>query len=410
MQVVAPLTIFPARSVRTVDPGFPVGGRRRCRRRPHRRAWARSPTCVDRGPHHDRRHVRRLGHRPRLRRGPLARLRGRHVGVRVRRSVRPARPRRPGPAGVHEPGRPDRSAPSSRPRRSTIRPRPSSCGASTPSTSTTSAWVPGTSTPCPSTAPDLRVPCIRAPRHGEHRAHGAGGLRRRHRDGGRAPSTPDGRPTGELQEPAAMSLARTAFGTLLTRLGEPDAIERLGAVAARAGITTLTDLGTVRLGDEATVETWERLTADPAFPARVSLFHNPGFAGPSDPDEAVAFVQALGGAQHRPPAIRTREAGARRVDPGVHRPRRVPRVPRRPAQRSVAAGARAVPRATSRPCTGPGSSSTCTATATRPRACSSRRSSGSWSTIPVPTIATPCSTASSRRRRSTGDWLRWAPT
>lgn len=107
------------------------------------------------------------------------------------------------------------------------------------------------------------------------------------------PTDGDGRPTGELQEPAAMSLARTAFSTLLRRIGEPDAIERFGAIAARSGTTTLTDLGTVRLGDEEAVGSWLRVTSDPSFPARVSLFHNPGFAGPADPDEAVEFVQAL---------------------------------------------------------------------------------------------------------------------
>lgn len=107
------------------------------------------------------------------------------------------------------------------------------------------------------------------------------------------PTGADGRPTGELQEPAAMSLARTGFGILIRRIGEADAIERLGDLAARSGTTTLTDLGTVRLRDEDTVGSWLRLTADPSYPARVSLFHNPGFAGPADPQEAVRFVQDL---------------------------------------------------------------------------------------------------------------------
>ena len=102
-----------------------------------------------------------------------------------------------------------------------------------------------------------------------------------------------GRPTGELQEPAAMSLARTAFGTLMHRIGERDAIARFGALAARSGTTTVTDLGTVRLRDDSTVDDWLAITGEADFPARVSLFHNPAFVGPADPDDAVGFVRAL---------------------------------------------------------------------------------------------------------------------
>lgn len=102
-----------------------------------------------------------------------------------------------------------------------------------------------------------------------------------------------GRPLGELQEPAAMSLARRAFRHLWEHVTGPDAIVRLGQLAARSGMTTLTDLGTTQRTDDATVESWLTLAGAPGYPARVSLFPDPAFAGQGDPETAVAFVTEL---------------------------------------------------------------------------------------------------------------------
>ena len=107
------------------------------------------------------------------------------------------------------------------------------------------------------------------------------------------PAGPDGRPTGELQEPAAMSLARSAIGTLFAAFGTVEAIQRLGMLANRTGTTTLTDLGTTNLSDDAALDRLRSVTAEPAFPARLHVFHNPGFGGPSDPDDTARFVRDL---------------------------------------------------------------------------------------------------------------------
>lgn len=115
-------------------------------------------------------------------------------------------------------------------------------------------------------------------------------------DGADVPGVPadaDGRPVGELQEPAAMSLARRAFRHLWANVTGPDAIVRLGQLAARSGTTTLTDLGTTRLTDEATIESWLSIAGEASYPARASLFHNPAFAGQADAGEAADFVTAL---------------------------------------------------------------------------------------------------------------------
>lgn len=93
------------------------------------------------------------------------------------------------------------------------------------------------------------------------------------------PKDAEGQPIGELQEPAAMSLARETFSAFFRALGNDDGIRNFGALARNAGITTLTDLGTRQLDSDSMVEQWQRIVNDPSFPARVSMFHNPGMAG-----------------------------------------------------------------------------------------------------------------------------------
>lgn len=91
------------------------------------------------------------------------------------------------------------------------------------------------------------------------------------------PRGADGRPLGELQEPAAMSLARTAFITFMRSMQSDESIVRMGQEARWAGITTMTELGTLPLGDDTVVEKWARAVAAEDFPVRVSAFYNPGF-------------------------------------------------------------------------------------------------------------------------------------
>jgi len=102
-----------------------------------------------------------------------------------------------------------------------------------------------------------------------------------------------GDPTGELKEPPAMSLAGPAFRALMRSVADASAISNLGAIARNVGVTTLTDLGSGSLHDPRTTQRWRDVVDDPAFPARVSVFHNPGFGGPGDLDEAAALVQGL---------------------------------------------------------------------------------------------------------------------
>lgn len=104
-----------------------------------------------------------------------------------------------------------------------------------------------------------------------------------------------GEPTGELQEPAAMSLARSGMARLYAGLGTDDAVRTAAAVAARAGVTTLADLGGLALGDDTTVDRLLALTAGDDFPVRlVPFLASIGMPalGPVEAAERSVFLRA----------------------------------------------------------------------------------------------------------------------
>lgn len=101
-----------------------------------------------------------------------------------------------------------------------------------------------------------------------------------------------GDPIGELQEPAAMALAGPPLLRLFGAMRHPDSIHRLGRLARRAGVTTLTDLGSQAVSDDAAVDTMLAITGDDDFPARLSVLTSPGLGG-GDPDAAVARLAVV---------------------------------------------------------------------------------------------------------------------
>lgn len=102
-----------------------------------------------------------------------------------------------------------------------------------------------------------------------------------------------GEPTGELQEPAAMGLARSGMGALFAGLGTDEAIGAFARLAARAGVTTVTDLGGLPLADDASVDRLVALAADPAFPARLAPFLATIGGPPMAPADAAERTLAL---------------------------------------------------------------------------------------------------------------------
>ena len=100
-----------------------------------------------------------------------------------------------------------------------------------------------------------------------------------------------GRPTGELQEPAAMSLVFRHVGNagLLAPLDDAG-LQAFGAICRLQGVTTATDLVN-RLGPRD-LAVLRRNTDDDAFPVRILPAYQ-GFHGSQGAAEGAAYVQSL---------------------------------------------------------------------------------------------------------------------
>ncbi|MCB0996947.1 MAG: amidohydrolase [Acidimicrobiales bacterium] len=96
--------------------------------------------------------------------------------------------------------------------------------------------------------------------------------------------------TGELQEPAAMALAASAFAVMMAELGADEAKRGFGQEARNAGHTCITDLGTSRLTEPGAVDAWRRTVEDPDYPARVMVALN-GALGGTDAAGAAASAE-----------------------------------------------------------------------------------------------------------------------
>lgn len=89
------------------------------------------------------------------------------------------------------------------------------------------------------------------------------------------PKDAEGNPIGELQEPAAMSLAGSAFRSFFGRMKSQEAKWDLGHLANRAGVTTLTDLGNPSSTSQTTIDEWREVVDHDDFPARLFIFDTP---------------------------------------------------------------------------------------------------------------------------------------
>lgn len=104
---------------------------------------------------------------------------------------------------------------------------------------------------------------------------------------------PDGTPNGELQEPAAMSLAGSGMIDLMKAIQSDEAKWNYAYEARNAGHTLVADLGTTRVNDQASLDAWRAATDDPDYPVRVMIAGSPAFGGPSDPAELASIVNEL---------------------------------------------------------------------------------------------------------------------
>jgi predicted amidohydrolase YtcJ len=105
----------------------------------------------------------------------------------------------------------------------------------------------------------------------------------------------DGEPSGELQEFAAMLLARDEMHHVLRVMaGDETGIRRYGRAACNAGCTTVAELGTVDLGRDEAVALWRRTVDDPSFAPRAVLYAGQ-FGGTADAARLAARVRELRG-------------------------------------------------------------------------------------------------------------------
>ncbi len=100
----------------------------------------------------------------------------------------------------------------------------------------------------------------------------------------------DGEPTGELQEPAAMSLAATAWKQLRDSHATEQARWNHAYDARNNGHTLVTDLGGARF-DDASIDAWSDTTSHPDYPARVMVAATP--TPRSSPSDLAGLVAEL---------------------------------------------------------------------------------------------------------------------
>ncbi len=106
------------------------------------------------------------------------------------------------------------------------------------------------------------------------------------------PKDGSGWPIGELQEPAAMVLADSAFRKFWGRMRAEESLWNFGGKARNTGTTTLTDLGNRSSTDPAEIERFRKAVDHDDFPARLSVFHMPTPGTPEALEEAAAAVVA----------------------------------------------------------------------------------------------------------------------
>ena len=125
----------------------------------------------------------------------------------------------------------------------------------------------------------------------------------------------------------------------------PAALRAFAQDGVNTGTTTLTDLGSQLLMDDAGVGVYES-AVDEDFPARLNVFHfglGLGKVALSFEDAAKRLVH-LRERSSRQIAIRQRETHARRHDPGLHGPAVGAGLLRRPAQRDLGRQPGGIPR------------------------------------------------------------------
>ena len=105
---------------------------------------------------------------------------------------------------------------------------------------------------------------------------------------------PDGKPNGELQEPAAMDIPDGPRKKLRAAMMNQDSLWNYAYEARNCGVTMVTDLGGMGL-TEKRVGDWEAVTSDETYPVRAMVAVSPSFTGFTDHDAVADAVLAKRG-------------------------------------------------------------------------------------------------------------------
>jgi len=97
----------------------------------------------------------------------------------------------------------------------------------------------------------------------------------------------EGELEGELREPPAMSLCRSAFREIQRSNMTEQAIRNFAALARNAGITTCTDLGGISILAPNSLDRWRSLTGEENFPLRVAQYNLSAMPGIAVDFEAI---------------------------------------------------------------------------------------------------------------------------
>lgn len=128
-----------------------------------------------------------------------------------------------------------------------------------------------------------------------------------------------GRPNGELQEPPAMMMV-PYFERFIRALSSADAAEPFGKLAAQAGITTVTDLGSAALTSKGSAGKLRALATDSSLKVRIVPYCTPGLgddkAAPSALAGSFKALRAELGGRHLDPKRRIHVGGVKLVIDG----------------------------------------------------------------------------------------------
>jgi predicted amidohydrolase YtcJ len=104
----------------------------------------------------------------------------------------------------------------------------------------------------------------------------------------------DGEPTGGLNSPTALVMARSITGVLVGMAADAKTIQAMARFGLNAGCTMVTDMASTMLAIPGAVEVWGKTVNAPGFPTRVGIYLQTSIeGGATTPETIVESVHTL---------------------------------------------------------------------------------------------------------------------